>query len=144
MKFRLLLLLFFFPLAVFSNDTLKLFQPSPQLHRGRVIGVAATETVLGGGSLIGLHQLWYADYPQQPFHFFNDNDEWMQIDKAGHALSANTLARLSACALRWGGVKAKNARWYAVLPPLLYLSGIELLDGYSAGWGFSWGDCVAN
>ncbi len=144
MKLRLLLLSFFFPLLVFGNDTLRLFQPSPQLHRGRVIGVAATELVLGGGSLIGLEQLWYADYPRQPFHIFNDNDEWMQMDKAGHAFTAYTIARISNGALRWSGVKSKNARWYAVLPPMLFLSGIEVLDGYSAGWGFSWGDCAAN
>lgn len=143
-KIRLLLFACLCSLALKAGDTLHFFDNSPQLHKGRVRWVTGTQVLLGGGSLIGLNQLWYADYPREPFHFFDDNEEWMQMDKVGHALTSYSLARLSAGAYRWAGVPARRARWYGVLTPMLYLSGIEMLDGFSSGWGFSWGDCVAN
>ena len=34
-------------------------------------------------ALVGLNQLWYADYPKSDFHFINDNEEWLQMDKLG-------------------------------------------------------------
>ncbi|MCU0433540.1 MAG: YfiM family protein [Bacteroidia bacterium] len=143
-KLRLLLCAMLLSCAVRAGDTLQLLQPAMHPHKARIWSVTGTQVLLGGGSLLGLQQLWYADYPRQSFHIFNDNNEWLQMDKAGHALTAYALARLSAGAYRWAGVPAKRARWYGVLTPMLYLSGIEMLDGYSAGWGFSWGDCVAN
>jgi hypothetical protein len=33
------------------------------------------------GALVGLNQLWYADYARSDFHFINDNAEWLQMDK---------------------------------------------------------------
>ncbi len=33
------------------------------------------ETVVLGATLIGLNQIWYKEYPQSNFHFFNDNDQ---------------------------------------------------------------------
>ena len=35
-------------------------------------------------ALVGLNQLWYADYPKSSFHFINDNKEWLHMDKMGH------------------------------------------------------------
>lgn len=143
-KRLLLFVALFLSFAVCAQDSLRLLEPAPVLHRGRVWGVALGEAVLGGGSLIGLNQLWYADYPRQNFHVFNDNAEWLQMDKCGHALTSYALGRIGAQTLRWGGVRANRARWYGGLLGVAYLSGIEVLDGYSSGWGFSWGDQAAN
>jgi hypothetical protein len=46
------------------------------------------------GALVGLNQLWYADYARSDFHFINDNAEWLQMDKAGHIYSSYHLGRL--------------------------------------------------
>ena len=43
-----------------------------------------SEAAIGTATLIGLNQVWYADYPRSDFHFINDNAEWLQMDKVGH------------------------------------------------------------
>jgi hypothetical protein len=52
------------------------------------------EAIAVTGALVGLNQLWYADYPKSDFHFINDNAEWLQMDKAGHIYSSYHLGRL--------------------------------------------------
>src|SRR5688500_5007170 len=34
--------------------------------------------------LISLNKAWYQEKERTGFHFFNDNHEWRQVDKAGH------------------------------------------------------------
>ena len=51
----------------------------------RIWIVVASQAALWTGSFIALNKAWYADYPKQSFHFFNDWSEWQQMDKAGHA-----------------------------------------------------------
>ena len=44
------------------------------LNKKRLAIVAGTEAFLYGGSLVGLNELWYKDYPRSSFHLFNDNE----------------------------------------------------------------------
>jgi hypothetical protein len=94
--------------------------------------------------MIGLNQLWYKDYPRSSFHFFNDNSEWLQMDKMGHFTTSYYIGRLGIGLMKWTGVKRKKAIWYGGLLGLLYQSTIEVLDGYSSEWGFSPADFGAN
>ena len=41
-----------------------------------------------GITLALLNQTWYSQYERVPFHFFDDNAGWLQIDKVGHAWTA--------------------------------------------------------
>ena len=66
------------------------------------------------------------------------------MDKAGHFWTTFHESRLSVEALRWAGVSEKKAIWYGSLVGLALQTPIELLDGYSAGYGFSKSDMVAN
>jgi hypothetical protein len=91
-----------------------------------------------------LYDTWYKNYPQSSFHFFNDNKEWLQVDKVGHAYSAYTEARGSTAMWLWVGLPRKKAIWIGGLSGLAYQSIIEVLDGFSSEWGFSWGDYTAN
>jgi Predicted periplasmic lipoprotein (DUF2279) len=97
-----------------------------------------------GGLLIGLNAEWYAKYPRSGFHFFNDNAEWLQVDKVGHVYSAYTESRASMEAWRWAGLPRKERIWIGGLSGLAYQSIIEVLDGFSAQYGFSAGDFAAN
>src|SRR4051812_42271731 len=54
------------------------------LNKKRIACIIGTEATLYAGSLIGLNELWYKNYPRSSFHFFNDNKEWLQMDKVGH------------------------------------------------------------
>jgi hypothetical protein len=110
----------------------------------RIKYVAAGNVVAYGSTMIALYSAWYKGYPQSSFHFFNDNNEWLQIDKAGHVWSAYTEGRISIGVWRWAGMADRKAIWIGGLSGLAYQSIIEILDGFSSEWGFSWGDYVAN
>ncbi len=113
-------------------------------NKKRVKQVAAANIIGYGGALVGLNAEWYAHYPRSGFHFFNDDAEWLQIDKAGHAYSAYTESRLSMEMWRWAGLSRKQRIWIGGLSGVAYQSIIEVLDGFSSEWGFSPGDFTAN
>ena len=91
-----------------------------------------------------LNELWYKDYPRTQLHSFNDNGEWLQMDKAGHAFSAYQLCKLYTSLYRWSSIDNSSSIMLGCASSMLYLTSIELLDGRSAQWGFSWGDMLAN
>jgi uncharacterized protein YfiM (DUF2279 family) len=103
---------------------------------GNVIGYSA--------AMVGLYNAWYRNYPQSHFHFFNDNNEWLQIDKAGHFYSAYIESRGSMELWRWTGINRKTRIWLGGMSGAVYQTVIEILDGFSSQWGFSWGDFTGN
>ncbi len=114
------------------------------LHKGRLAGVLAVQGGLYLASLTGLYFAWYKGYPQSSFHFFNDNNEWQQVDKCGHAITSYYISRIGYASYKWAGVDEKKATWFGGLLGFGYLLNIEILDGFSSQWGFSWGDFTAN
>jgi uncharacterized protein YfiM (DUF2279 family) len=130
--------------SLFAQDTLRFFQPSPQFNKKRFTAVVATEATLYAGSFIGLNELWYKDHPRTSFHFFNDNREWLQMDKAGHTVSAYYTGRIGIDLMKWSGADSRKAAWYGGMLGFVYQSTVETFDGFSQGWGFSWGDVAAN
>jgi hypothetical protein len=95
-------------------------------------------------SLIGLNQLWYKNSEKQSFRFFNDNSEWKQMDKLGHIYSAFHLSHGTSRGLQWTGVKAHSADLWGSVVGFLVLLPIEIFDGFSAEYGASTGDLIAN
>lgn len=114
------------------------------MHLQRRNLVVVSESVLAAGTLVGLNQLWYKDYEKSSFHFKNDNDEWLQMDKAGHVFSSYHLGRFGAELLNWSGVSKKDQLIYGSTLGFAFLTVVEVFDGYSAEWGASWGDVAAN
>ena len=95
-------------------------------------------------TLVGLNSLWYKDYPRTSFHFINDNGEWNQMDKIGHLTTAYYIGVIGIKAYSWAGLKEKKAIWFGGLSGSIFLSAIEVLDGFSAEWGASSSDFLAN
>lgn len=110
----------------------------------RVRLVAGGHLAVYGGSIAGLSIMWYSKKPQSTFHFFDDNAEWLQIDKAGHLYGAYQLGRASHALWRWAGVPEKKSVWLGGLSGLAFQTIVEVLDGFQASYGFSIGDYVAN
>ena len=125
-------------------DTVTQKPLTPQEIKKRVKIVTAVNIVGYSAVLVVLNQAWYANYPRSAFHFFNDNAEWLQVDKVGHMYSAYIESRASAELWRWAGVSRNKRIWLGGLSGVAYQSVIEILDGFSAQWGFSWGDFAAN
>lgn len=118
--------------------------PSDTLNKPRRNVLAITEASIAAITLIGLDQLWYADFERSSFQTNNDNSDWLQIDKYGHVFSSYQLGRLGANALNWAGVSKKDQLIYGATLGLGFLTAVEIFDGFSAEWGFSWGDMLAN
>ncbi len=113
-------------------------------NKKRLTLVVGTEVALYAGSMYGLNQLWYKDYPRSSFHFFDDNNEWLQMDKLGHVTTAYYIGRVGIGLMKWSGVERKKAIWYGGMVGSVYQSTIEVFDGFSSQWGFSVGDFAAN
>lgn len=106
--------------------------------------MAGLHAGLYAGSLVVLNEAWYKNYPRGNFRFFNDWPEWQQIDKVGHAWSAYQLSRASYAGWRWAGLNEKQRVWSAAGSGFAFLTVIEILDGFSEEWGWSWPDFGAN
>lgn len=120
------------------------YEPADSFHRKRFWITAGSGTAIYSGLSVGLWKIWYAQYELTPFHTFNDWPEWQQVDKAGHLFSAYNAARWSYHGARWTGMDEKKAARTAAGIGIGILSTIEIMDGFSAKWGFSWGDMSAN
>ncbi len=120
------------------------FTPTDTLKTKRVWTVGASWTAIYGTALVGLNTAWYANYERSGFHFYNDAGEWQQMDKAGHLFTNYFEAKWTSDALKWAGVKQRNAALYGTVTGLLFQTTLETLDGFSAEWGFSPSDMIAN
>jgi hypothetical protein len=120
------------------------FEPSLKYNPGRVRGIIISEAVAGTVVTVGLSYLWYKKFPHSRFHFFNDNNEWLNMDKAGHATTAYNIAAIQSDILRWAGVKPGISAVAGTLTALGFMTMIEVMDGHSVKWGFSKGDMLAN
>ena len=129
----------------FSQSKLDTFLiPSDTLNKPRRNLVVISEAALASVSLIGLNQLWYSDFDRSKFHTINDNNEWLQMDKIGHVFTSYQLGKVGANLLHWSGVSKKDQLLYGATLGFGFLTAVEVLDGYSKEWGFSWGDMAAN
>lgn len=122
-------------LSVYSQDTIN----NKRLNRV-IIGGA----VLYGTSITALYHMWYKDYPMTKFHFFNDNAEWLKLDKCGHATTSYAISYEGYKVLKWTGVDETKSLLFAGLTGFAYQTVIETLDGFSEEWGASPGDIAAN
>lgn len=147
MNYQLKYLLLFILLGTSSFgqiDTNNFFKPSDTLNISRRNAVIITETSLATLTLIGLNKLWYNDFPRSKFHTIDDSNEWLQMDKFGHVFSAYQLGKAGADILNWSGVNKKNQLIYGSTLGFTFLTAVEVFDGYSKEWGFSWSDIAAN
>ncbi|MCS7086316.1 MAG: YfiM family protein, partial [Bacteroidia bacterium] len=99
------------------------------------VSYAATTTALGAA--------WYGGERRAPFHLFDDNRQWKQIDKWGHAYAAFQFSHAAMETAKWTGCERKTVLWtasagFAILLP------IEIFDGFMEKYGASVGDLAAN
>jgi len=119
-------------------------EPADSLHRGRFWTALGAGSGAYGASMVGLYKAWYAGYPGGRFHFFNDAGEWNQMDKMGHWLMSYNESRWIGGGARWTGIRPKPAAWLGFAGGQLIQCSLELFDGFSAQWGFSWSDLGFN
>lgn len=132
-------LIFFLLLASFfahCQDSLKV----QKRVRNILIGSSATYAV----TMVGLSSLWYSNTNRSRFHFFNDNAQWRQVDKVGHSYTAYHVSSLGYEMYRWAGLPKHKSAVLGAVTGFVFQTPIEIFDGFSADYGASWGDLVAN
>ncbi|HXA01581.1 MAG TPA: DUF2279 domain-containing protein, partial [Cytophagaceae bacterium] len=137
---------YLFILIIISDLFSKTFaqSDSSKLIKKRFIPLMVGGNATYVASLIYLSQAWYKNEPRTHFHFFNDNAEWLQMDKTGHFTASFHESVFFVEAFKWTGVSKKRAILIGSFAGLLYQTPIEIFDGFSSAYGASWGDELAN
>lgn len=123
--------------AYSQSDSAILLKKRKILLSSAAIGTASVGTT-------ALYFAWYKDYSIHQFHFFNDAPEWLQMDKSGHILTNYQISNAGYHACKWAGYNEKKSIAIGGISSIAYMSIIEIMDGFSDGWGFSWSDMGAN
>lgn len=118
--------------------------PSEGINKKKLFTAIALESAFYAGGMSYLRFIWYKDHNRAPFHFDNDNKAYLQCDKFGHVYGAYIESYIGYKLLRNAGVKKGPALLYGGTLGLILQTPIEVFDGMYDGWGFSWGDMIAN
>ena len=86
---------------------------------------------------IGLYNTWYKNFEQGSFHFFDDWNEWNNMDKMGHFYTSYFQGVLCYKGAKWTGLNENQSIWTGIILGTLFQSTIEVMDGFSEKWGFS-------
>jgi uncharacterized protein YfiM (DUF2279 family) len=146
LTFFFLLLIHF---GVNAQDTtgikkINFFEPAPKLKPLR-LGIVSAGLISGySATSVYLASAWYSDYEQSGFHVFNDWYGWRQHDKFGHLFTAYFESKWVGDLYRWSGLSQKKSRWIGFAGGMLFQTTVELMDGFSEAWGWSWGDIAFN
>lgn len=114
--------------------------PYPQLDKRKLNYLIIGESAFYLSGMTGAYFLWYKNSLGGGFHTFNDSKEWRLMDKVGHFSSAYVWADFSSKAYYWTNMPKDKADKIAALQSLFLMSSLEVFDGFSSGYGFSWAD----
>ncbi len=139
-----LVFLLFCGFAQAQRDTTRFIDEPDHFVPWRFWSLMGVTTTGYTATVVGLNELWYAQYPRGGFRFFNDKNEWLQMDKVGHAVAAYQEARIGHDLMLWSGVRPNRAVWAGFAISTVMQGTIEMLDAYSVAWGFSMYDIAFN
>jgi uncharacterized protein YfiM (DUF2279 family) len=105
--------------------------------------LTTTLSMYSVGSLV-LYNTWYKPYNTGKFRTFNDRNQWLGMDKTGHFVTSWWISSFIRESAELSGFTQKQSRWMGVLYPTLFMTSIEVMDGFSDGWGFSTADLLSN
>lgn len=77
-------------------------------------------------------------------HWFGQDSPNGGADKLGHGFSAYIATRLLTKGFQWAGHDQSQSAWLAGLTSGALLTGVEIMDGFTAEYGFSTEDALMN
>ena len=131
-------------LEIEIKEKIPFLQPADTLHKERFWTCSAIGATIYGSAIIGLNKIWYAETERSSFQLFNDLGEWNHVDKKGHTFTAYNYTNWLFTGAKWTGMKRRRAMWTGAGLSFLLQGTIEVMDGYSAKWGFSIPDVAFN
>ena len=82
---------------------------SSRMNRKDLYRAVAFTGVYYAGAMIIMQNTWYRDREVVPFHFFNDNKGYLQVDKFGHAFGAYVESYIGYQVLLHSGISKTKA-----------------------------------
>jgi hypothetical protein len=130
-------------LAVRNSNQTKFDPFSTEINYGTLAGMGAI--ALGTGIAVHIYQknAWWKDQ-RSSFHFTNDWEYALWIDKVGHFYGAALLTHLLSAGFEAGNVQSESAAIYGALAATAFQMYVEIEDGFGPDWGFSIGDAAFN
>lgn len=138
-----LLLINFIVLTLFGQ-TQSFFDNDATFNKKRTAFISGGIAAGWTGSILTLKNVWYKESWTNEFHTFDDSRQWLGMDKVGHVYTGHLITKNISSFYRWSGVDRKKSLLIGSSVAFGYLASLELLDGYSDKWGFSWSDLGAN
>jgi hypothetical protein len=132
-----------YSLSFLSNHTK---QKSKHKHKINFLKTGlVTGITIGAGIWLHNYQknAWWAGQRSR-FHLQNDWDYAMSSDKIGHFFDGALIQTLYQGAFEWSGFSPKAAMWLGAGFSIIYMTDIEIEDGFASDWGFSPGDEISN
>jgi uncharacterized protein YfiM (DUF2279 family) len=126
----------------FSQDTLNydsLKNQTNKLTKGILLG-----STIYSGSIVYFTYSAYQSEDPVAFHYFNDWQSFLQVDKFQHAFGSYVASSVGYNWLLGVGLKKKKALFYGVGLGIALPATKELIDAFNQFSGFSWTDLAAD
>jgi hypothetical protein len=138
-----LIFVLFFPFVVKAGKT-EIKTDTTKINKKVIYKSVALTGAYTAGSIYILGKTWYKDKEKVPFHYYNDNRGYLQVDKFGHMFGSYVYSYIGYRGLQKIGVPNKEALIFGSTMGFVMQLPIEIMDGIHQGYGFSWGDIAAN
>jgi len=119
---------------------------SANTHQGIYPGRLAIVGGLTAATMVGIHLYqsngWWKDN-RAPFHFQEDLEYGMWVDKLGHFYGTAAGAFIFRKSFEWTNMSAEQSLWFGSAGAFLFQTFVEVQDGFSA-WGFDRVDFAMN
>lgn len=144
---QLFIFLYFFSIpnaAVSQSAFTNFLKPSDSLNIPRRNFVIATEGLVFAVGILQLNKIFESGNYNSRCSIVFDNSESLQMDKAAHAFTSYQIGNTFYNLFNWSGVSKKNKLIFGAGMGFVFLSTVEVIDGFSKNHDASVGDIVAN
>jgi len=109
-----------------------------EIEPAKLFGVASL-TLIAYGAAYGFvfEKGWWDDNGGRGFHFENDFDYALNLDKLGHFAAGVVLGEFFYEGYHWAGASEFQSYLFAGLSALATHIAIDIKDGFAPKWGFS-------
>jgi hypothetical protein len=124
-----------------ASDSVKVSEPNP-------VRLAVSGGITAGAFVYAYgiqNNIWWKG-EKGSFHF-NNKDDWgyaLGSDKYGHFYFGYLISDIYSQVFHWIGYNKQDSKLYAAFLTTVYQTFLEVRDGFSKNYGFSWGDFSAN
>lgn len=143
-KFWLFLLILIFAPKVLLAQEQESEKDTSTIQTGTLYKALTFTGAYYATSIYVLNNTWYKDKDRVPFHFYNDIEVFLQVDKFGHMYGGYVYSYIGYFGLLKLGASRKESLLFGSTLGFALQFPIEIMDGIHEGYGFSWGDIAAN